>query len=182
MLLFGAFVLAGAACAPEESISPSLKETSLRPSSPSLHRLTNGREAVLVPFKATGRGLGTNADAAPACDDGFFPTGNVAQGTGTHLGRFTSVHRQCVNFQTLEFRDGTVTFHAANGDQLYATFEGFLTPTAEAGVLSFDNPAHAVGGTGRFEGAEGQFRASGLANLNDNTFELHADGYLLLPK
>jgi hypothetical protein len=49
-------------------------------------------------------------------------------------------------------------------------------------VLSFDNPAYAAGGTGRFEEAEGQFRASGLVNLNDNTFELNVEGYLLLPK
>ena len=181
MLLIGAFVFAGAACTQEESIVPSLKETALQPHSPSLH-LSTGREAVRVPFKATGLGIGTGAEAEPACDDGFFPTGNVAHGTATHLGRFTSIHRQCVNFETLEFRDGTVTFHAANGDQLHVTFEGFLTPTAEPGVLSFDNPAHAVGGTGRFENAEGVLRANGMVNLNDNTFELNVDGYLLLPK
>ena len=186
LLIIGAFVFAGAACAPDEPIGPSLKgttleETSLRNSSPSLH-LEHGRDAVRVPFKLTGEGIGTDADAAPPCDDGFTPTGNLAHGTGTHLGRFTSIHRQCVNFETLELRDGTVTFHAANGDQLYATFEGFLSPTGEPGVLSFDNPAHAVGGTGRFTGAEGLFRAHGLVDLNDNTFELNAEGFLLLPK
>jgi hypothetical protein len=181
MLLISAFVFAGAGCAPEESIVPSLKETSLSPSSAVLH-LSNFRQAVRVPFKVSGKGIGTDAEAGPPCDEGFFPTGNVAHGTGTHLGKFTSIHRQCVNFETLEFRDGTVTYHAANGDQLHATFEGFLSPTDESGVLSFDNPAYAAGGTGRFEGAEGQFRARGLVNLNDNTFELNVDGYLLLPK
>ena len=145
-------------------------------------KLSNGREAVSVPFKVSGQGIGTAAEAEPSCDEGFFPTGNVAQGTGTHLGRFTSIHRQCVNFETLEFRDGTVTYHAANGDQLYAIFEGFLSPTSQAGVLSFDNPAYAAGGTGRFEGAQGEFRATGLVNLNNNTFELRVDGHLLLAK
>ena len=135
-----------------------------------------------MPFKATGKGIGTSAESEPACEAGFFPTGNEAHGTGTHLGRFTSIHRQCVNFETLEFRDGTVTFHAANGDQLNATFEGILSPTAAPGVLSFDNPADVAGGTGRFEGAEGLLRARGLVNLNDNTFEINVEGYLLLPK
>ena len=138
--------------------------------------------AVEVPFHATGEGVGTDAPAEPPCDEGFNATGNVAHGTSTHLGQFTSIHRQCVNFQTLEFRDGTVTYYAANGDQLYATFEGFLSPTAEPGVLSFDNPAHPVGGTGRFAGAGGLFRARGLVDLNDNTFEMHVEGVLILQK
>lgn len=181
MLLIGAFVFAAAGCTPEESVVPSLNERTLQPVSPSL-QLSTGREAIRVPFKATALGIGTGAEAEPPCENGFFPTGNVAHGTATHLGRFTSIHRQCVNFETLEFRDGTVTFHAANGDQLHVTFEGFLVPTAEPGVLSFVNPAHAVGGTGRFENAEGLLQASGLVNLNDNTFELNVEGYLLLPK
>lgn len=183
-LLVGAFAFAGAACAPDEPIGTSLKgrtlePTSLQQPSPSRH-LEHGRDVVRVSFMVTAKGIGTDADAEPPCDDGFFPTGNVAHGTATHLGRFTSIHRQCVNFETLEFRDGTVTFHAANGDQLNATFEGFLSPTSQVGVLSFDNPAHAVGGTGRFEGAQGLFHAHGIVNLNDNSFELHAEGYLLL--
>lgn len=187
-LLIGAFAFAGAACAPDEPIGPSLEGTSMHHSSTSLQRepgllqLEDGRDAVRLPFKLTGAGIGTGTEAQPPCDDGFTPTGNVAHGTGTHLGRFTSIHRQCVNFQTLEFKDGTVTYHAANGDQLHATFEGFLSPTAEAGVLSFDNPAHPAGGTGRFKGATGLFRACGLVNLNDNTFELSVEGYLLLPR
>lgn len=184
----GALAFAGAACAPDEPNELSLEGASVHASSPSPQRgsgllqLQDGRDAVRLLFKATGKGIGTDAEAGPPCDDGFFPTGNVAHGTGTHLGRFTSIHRQCVNFETLEFRNGTVTYHAANGDQLHATFEGFLSPTGEPGVLSFDNPAHPAGGTGRFTGAEGMFQARGLVNLNDNTFELSVEGYLLLPK
>ncbi len=187
VLLIGAFAFALSACAPDEPIVPSLNGTSMRNPSPSLHlspslKLIDGRDAVRVPFKLKGEGTGTAAEAQPPCDDGFFPTGNEARGTATHLGRFTSVHRQCVNFQTLEFRNGTVTFNAANGDQLYATFKGFLSPTGEAGVLSFDNPAPVVGGTGRFKGAEGVLRAKGLVNINDNTFALRVEGHLLLAK
>jgi len=183
-LLIGAFAFAWAACGPDEHIGPSLKGTTLEPTS--FHQLSTSPNlkqssvVVRVPFKASGKGIGTAAAAEPACDEGFFPAGNEAHGTGTHLGRFTSIHRQCVNFETLEFRDGTVTFHAANGDQLYVTFEGFLSPTSQAGVLSFDNPAHAVGGTGRFEGAQGLLQAHGIVNVNDNTFEINAEGYLLL--
>jgi hypothetical protein len=179
LLLICALVFTGTACAPDAPVRP-FEETSVL-AAPSL-QLEAGPDAVRLPFKLTGEGIGTDADVDPPCDDGFTPTGNVAHGTATHLGRFTSIHRQCVNFQTLEFRDGVVTYHAANGDQLHATFEGFLSPTGEAGVLSFDNPAHPVGGTGRFDGVEGLFRARGLVDLNDNTFDLRVEGHLLLPK
>ena len=73
-------------------------------------------------------------------------------------------------------------WHAANGDQLYATFKGFLSTTSEPGVLTFDNPAPVVGGTGRFLGAEGVLRARGIVNINDGSFESRVEGYLLLPK
>lgn len=182
LLLIGVLALAGS-CAQNEPFGPSLDGTMRGTSDPlsSLH-LGDGRDAVRVPFKLTGQGVGTAADSEPACDDGFSPTGNLARGTGNHLGRFTSLHRQCVNFETLEFRNGTVTYYAANGDQLDARFEGFLSPTGEEGVLSFDNPAQVVGGTGRFMSAEGLLRARGLVDLNDNTFKLRVEGYLLLPK
>ena len=178
--LIGALAFAAAACGSDAPVGPALDgETALAAASV---QSESGPETVEVPFEATGEGIGTAADPEPPCDEGFTATGNVAHGTATHLGEFTSVHRQCVNFQTLEFRDGTVTYHAANGDQLHATFEGFLTPTAEPGVLSFDNPAHPAGGTGRFEGADGLFRARGLVDLNDNTFEIHVEGVLVLPR
>lgn len=184
LLLIGVFAFVLSACAPDEPIGPSLNGTSVRPSlQPSSSiQLNDGRDAVRVPFKLKAVGIGTDASAEPPCDDGFFPTGNLAHGTATHLGRFTSVHRQCVNFETLEFRNGTVTWHAANGDQLYATFKGFLSTTSEPGVLTFDNPAPVVGGTGRFLGAEGVLRARGIVNINDGSFESRVEGYLLLPK
>ena len=185
-LIVLALSLAGAACAPDDPLGPALdaldtlEETDVR-SAPSLEA-EQSRMTVRVPFRATAEGIGTDPEPGPPCDEGFAPTGNVAHGTGTHLGRFTSVHRQCVNFQTLEFRDGTVTFHAANGDQLHATFQGFLSPTGEEGVLSFENDAHPAGGTGRFDGADGLLKARGLVDVVNNAFEIDVEGILVLQR
>ena len=70
-------------------------------------------------------------------------------GQATHLGSFTrlaSVVIRLVDGRT----EGTVVFTAANGDQLFADFEGTPTsPTTVVGTYTF------TGGTGRFSDASG---------------------------
>lgn len=54
-----------------------------------------------------------------------------------------------LNVSTFTF-EGTVTFTAASGDELYADIDGaFTTPTKNAGTYTF------TGATGRCEGASG---------------------------
>ena len=83
-----------------------------------------------------------------------FPITDTATGTGSHLGRFTATYPHCVNFAANTF-SGTATFNASNGDQLVVLLGGSAddpTCTTTCGV-SFTGTI--IGGTGRFEGAEG---------------------------
>ena len=79
----------------------------------------------------------------------------TAEGTATHLGRYTATFTVVVDLATSS-SIGSIVLVAANGDQLTGTFTGQGTSTAP-------NVAHIVenvtitGGTGRFAGATGTF-------------------------
>ena len=98
-----------------------------------------------VPFK--GSGTGGIVDAQPG------PTGDLiitahAQGNATHLGNYSRV--ETIVLAPSGTFTGTVTFTAANGDQLSADIAGGFTSAATAsGSYTF------TGGTGRFENATG---------------------------
>jgi hypothetical protein len=82
----------------------------------------------------------------------------VVEGTGTatRLGRFEVTAAHFVN--TVErTAAGTYVFTAANGDTLTAEFTGQASLTATPGVLHVVETATITGGTGRFEGATGEF-------------------------
>jgi hypothetical protein len=68
-----------------------------------------------------------------------------AEGTGTHLGKFTL---------SLDAATGKLTFVAANGDELWAQ-STVLRPTDVDGVWHTEGIL--TGGTGRFAGATGEF-------------------------
>lgn len=71
-----------------------------------------------------------------------------ATGTVTHLGRFTREERLFLNGDG-SF-SGTIVFTAANGDELWAAFDGaFASATTAEGTYTF------TGGTGRFADATG---------------------------
>jgi hypothetical protein len=59
---------------------------------------------------------------------------------------------------------GEFTFVAANGDRVFATFTGQSSPTSVAGIVSIHEVAIITGGTGRFEGATGNFTIDRLVN------------------
>ena len=78
----------------------------------------------------------------------------TAEGTATHLGRFTGTLAAEVTSESTS--TGTFTFTAANGDQLSGTFVGqgvFIPPNTAriTEVATIEN------GTGRFAGATGTF-------------------------
>jgi hypothetical protein len=82
---------------------------------------------------------------------GVAPSGAIvveSEGTATHLGDFTRI--EYVFFGPGGAIAGTVVFTAANGDQLWADFEGdFISLTTAEGTYTF------TGGTGRFSDATG---------------------------
>jgi len=56
---------------------------------------------------------------------------------------------------------GTFDWFAANGDEIYGTFEGYLCPTETPGVYDNNETAEVTGGTGRFANATGHFELGG---------------------
>ena len=95
-----------------------------------------------------------------------FPTLFVeASGSGiaTHLGRYTVTYVSEVYIPTL-MGSGSAHFIAANGDSLVTEVTGQANPTENPDILSIVETFTIVGGTGRFDGASGQFTEVGLLN------------------
>jgi hypothetical protein len=96
------------------------------------------------PFRASG--------VATLEGDPFEGTSYDFNGTATHLGAFTDGgHVQFFLVDGTLASQGTTTFVAADGDELYASFLAFQ----EAGSSEFVGLFIFEGGTGRFAGAEG---------------------------
>ena len=118
-----------------------------------------------VPFKATWSGATVSAEPTDDPDVVFVTTAGT--GRGTHLGKFTMVSPHLSHLLTFEV-EGMHIFTAANGDELIGEFSGQFTPTPD-GFLVASLPSTIVGGTGRFEGATGEYDFSIIFNLA--TFE-----------
>ena len=93
----------------------------------------------------------------------------------THLGATTLTSHQVVRFDAaLPQTSGRFVFRAANGDELYATEVGELSPDPEfftyTGQLTF------TGGTGRFAGATGSASVRGTGTSTNNTTEFGFEG------
>ena len=109
----------------------------------------------------------TPGDPSP-CEG--VPITDTATGTGSHLGRFTATYPHCVNFAANTF-SGTATFKASNGDLLFVLLEGSADdPTCTTtGICDVSFMGTIIGGTGRFEGAEGTLTGSGTVDLIAST-------------
>ena len=114
--------------------------------------------AVLAPAHAQRQGRVQLPFRGSLTTENITPPPNAAEtavGNATHLGRFTAAITAVVDLATSE-ATGTITFTAANGDRLFATFVGqgvFIPPN----VAQLTEVATISGGTGRFEGATGTF-------------------------
>jgi hypothetical protein len=97
-----------------------------------------------VPFQGVAAAVLTGAETD---DDGTHLSAS-ATGQATHLGQFTRTEN-LVLYADGSFV-GTLTFIAANGDELDADFVGqFTSPTTAVATYTF------TGGTGRFADASG---------------------------
>ena len=96
------------------------------------------------------------------CDPQSGTTPVLIEGHGqmTHLGRFTFEARHCTDPVTGTFADGVGVFVAANGDELWATYDGeFLAPLPDGTQVVASTHTY-DGGTGRFTNASGGADAS----------------------
>ena len=119
--------------------------------------------ATLVPFKGTFDATGTATDI-PGDRCPALTIQIEGAGTATHLGALTTVQSHCVTPPSFDFTLGEFTLTAANGDQLFGTYEGQFLPLAPP-LVAIDGELTFTGGTGRFAGATGSGVASGEQNL-----------------
>lgn len=103
--------------------------------------------------------------------DALAPPPNAvatADGTATHLGRFTGRLTASVDLATGQ-GIGNLEFTAANGDRLLATFvgQGEFIPPNTARLIEV---ATITGGTGRFAGATGTFTMVRFDIIDLSTF------------
>jgi len=108
------------------------------------------------PFKGVGQGHGMVVLDAGCPNFGGLRSVFTTAGRATHMGAFTLDFNHCT--PAGPFLVGTeMTFAAANGDEVYATYTAGPFPVVGADPQVFDAPVDfvIVGGSGRFEGASG---------------------------
>jgi hypothetical protein len=90
----------------------------------------------------------------------------------THLGLTTAVGEETATITTGSAFVTTVTYTAANGDQLFTTETGSGTPPDASGVIHFSGTETVNGGTGRFADASGSFSFAGSVTVATRTGEI----------
>jgi hypothetical protein len=118
------------------------------------------KESVELPFRGSFT-LVTSSEIVPPT---LTITG-TAEGTATHLGRFTATSVDAVDLATAR-STGTFNFTAANGDQLFTTTAGGEDSFTPPNISRVTLVATIVGGTGRFAAATGTFTIQ-LTNIID---------------
>jgi hypothetical protein len=111
------------------------------------------------PFKGTAAGYGmVQPDGScPVLPDGAkLRSVFAATGQATHLGKFELDYYNCTPLGS--YIEGVeMTFLAANGDKIFATYEAYDVPPAglDPTLLEITYDFAIIGGTGRFDGATG---------------------------
>ena len=84
-------------------------------------------------------------------------------GNATHLGLFTYDLKAAVSLPGLS-ATASAALIAANGDMIFGDGVGQGTPTADPNLVSIVETYTITGGTGRFEGASGNFTVERVLN------------------
>lgn len=99
------------------------------------------------------------------------------KGQATHLGAFSAVLEHCsrIDFQTglISITDGVATWTAANGDELWDSYERLVPGSAG------DPEDHRfIGGTGRFAAAAGEGSGFAVCDRAAGTCDFELDGWI----
>ena len=108
-----------------------------------------------------------------------FPTllaEGSAEGTATHLGRYTAEFNATVNVLD-GTSTGSFTFRAANGDQLFCTFVGLGVGEPIAAITE---TLTITGGTGRLAGASGSLVVQRTLDLTTGVSSGSIDGSITM--
>jgi hypothetical protein len=113
----------------------------------------------------------------------MFPTilvNGTGSGKATHLGLYTISYQAQLNIPTLS-AISSATLVAADGSSLSGQGTGQGTPTATLGIVSIVETYTITGGTGRFEGATGNFTVERLIDRATLTSSGTIRGTIVLP-
>ena len=115
-----------------------------------------------VPFNGTVSGYVETQEPVDQCT---VHTHVINFGNANQLGAFTGTAEFYPNFcddpPNITYT-GAFDWFAANGDEIYGTFDGYLTPIpGTPGVYDNHETATVTGGTGRFTTATGSFTLAG---------------------
>lgn len=105
----------------------------------------------------------------------------TGSGEATHLGHYTVHYEVQVDVPTGKGTGLSAEYVAANGDSLFAEGSGQGTPTDESNVFVVVETYTIIGGTGRFEGATGNFTETRQVNLQTGVTSGTIEGNILLP-
>lgn len=108
------------------------------------------------------------ATFAPTPLPGVFAVTTSGSGHASHLGKVTVSSTETLDFVTspgsVVLHDGLLVMTAANGDQLYWSYEGTGSPPDESGESALAGTFVITGGTGRFADATGGGAFEGTGN------------------
>jgi hypothetical protein len=96
---------------------------------------------------------------------------SAGSGVISHLGRVSWTTEHCFQLFAGTFGDAELVITAANGDQLFGTYDGVMT-----GETSFAESLVITGGTGRFAGASGTIEESGWFDPGTGYMEIDGIG------
>ena len=132
------------------------------PTSPSAATVASGRTqaqgAVQLPFRGTFTGESARGvvNCPPTCPPTTIRITGKDTGQATHLGNFTAIYEDESDLAT-PTGTGTFTLTAANGDELFTTYEGGQTEFVPPDLSTLTLVATITGGTGGFAAATGTF-------------------------
>ena len=136
------------------------------------------------PQPIAGTTSGADAYASPATCPNGASWRFIGSGTGwmSHLGRVTATNTHCTFAVEGVFSGGEMTMTAANGDDLFMRYSGSFVldnPTSPA-RSDIELSWQIVGGTGRFEGAQGTGTGTGYSLITgqDSTTTMSYDGVI----
>ena len=136
------------------------------------------------PFTEALGGYGTGMQMSPSFPGGDTFGGRCSEpsqwissmaGTGIvgHLGRVSWTSEHCFQLFAGTFGDAEVVITAANGDRLYATYDGGMTSET-----TFAETMVILGGTGRFAAASGVVSESGWFDPDSGYMEVFGTGWI----
>jgi hypothetical protein len=134
----------------------------------------------IVPFNGTVSGYVESQEPVDQCT---VHAHVVNFGNANQLGAFTGTAEFYPNFcqdpPNITYT-GMFDWFAANGDEIYGTFNGYLSPTETPGVYDNHETAEVTGGTGRFASATGHFELGGQLDFTTSppSFVLPWQGWI----